>query len=189
MPQQNELRPERPRRSTTSVIAAVALVSLIIVAVPCAGLCAGLWWLMPRAETAFQRAKAKLQIPGLPISAPTIDERMQAAFLTPLYKMALDAVASNKDVLARLGGPIETIDDGETMYRRQGKGSFNWRREVLEFDVQGTKGKAVVKVIGGNSGTELEQPYWGLQATKITVVLEDGTRIDVPVPAPSRLPQ
>jgi hypothetical protein len=151
----------------------------------CGGLAALGALFYTRAEKTVGQVKAAIQQPANPplIAPAWQSEWIATAQLTPVYSAAVDAVAEDAKVLEKLGEPIETVnDDTGRLFRRQKSGDWDGTDETFEFDIQGPKAKAVVRVVGGAELPEGVPPgvvMSGPRAKSIVVVLEDGTELDV----------
>jgi hypothetical protein len=148
--------PPPPKSGGTSVLK-IVLIVLAVMLVVCGGLCAGCLVIVNKAGTAFKAGLESIQ-------------------LSPAYAKALESAQENEAVVARLGEPI-TTDVGENIqwpYKRQGQGNLNPAGETLQFDIKGPKGKAVVTVVA-KAG-----PEGMYQASRITVMFEDTSSIEVP---------
>ncbi len=100
--------------------------------------------------------------------------------LSQVYTVALDAVASDPQVIEHLGESIETDLEAEDLYLRHRTGPLNPASETISFEISGPKGSATVTVVSkGGMGS----PDQALQIGEITVTAKDGTTIDVPPPA------
>lgn len=125
--------------------------------------------------------------PAQPAPAPLVAPAWQTewiaiAQLTPVYTAALDTVLENATILEKLGEPLEPGDDPENLFRRQKSGDWTGVDETIEFDLRGSKGAAVVRVTAGSNVRQPGAFYQGIGPKSITVILDDGTEIDVPPP-------
>ncbi len=146
-----------------------------------------------RAEKAAAQVKAAIQVPRapVPVAAPAWQgEWIAMAQLAPAYSAAVDAVAEDRQVVEKLGEPIETLTESEKLFRREKTGDWDGSDERFEFDIRGPKGKAVVRVVAGlplNSGA----PGFvgGVRPTSIVVTMNDGSEVIVALPADSEAPR
>lgn len=95
--------------------------------------------------------------------------------LAQAYTAALDATAADPAVTEQLGEPIEASLQGNTLFRRKNAGPLDAAEETIEFDIEGTQGRAVVTVV-----SSLESGPLRIQA--IIVKLAGGEAIEVPPP-------
>ncbi len=170
--------PQKPS-GTLFIIALGTLMSLVLV---CGGACAGLlYYGANRAETLTERAVQaidRIQRGQPPLAAPPVNDWMTSRVLAPVYTVALDAVATDGQVIERLGDSIGPSIEADELYRRKATGELS-DSETIEFDVNGAKGAAVVSVVATNqAGT----PWSAYRAAEITVTLSDGTTLQVPPP-------
>src|SRR5262245_30508262 len=188
----------QPKRSGGGVATLVALLLLPVMVVVCGGLCAGVLFvfthhgqsLAQRAEEAFEQvAPPQLALPAGPPVRQGVNDWMSQRVLAPVYTAALDAVTGNKKVIERLGKPVEPLEDADELYRRRIPANpdeiagSNVKGTVIEFDIKGPKGGAVVTVVAASDAPQGQNTGWmALRATKILVKFSDGTSIDVPPP-------
>lgn len=178
----------------------IALIVLAVLGVAMLTCCGGLGVLgaffYTRAEKAAAQARVAFQPPvkpgpliPIPGNPPPVvpawqSEWIAMAQLTPAYSAAVDAVAADSRVLEKLGEPIEPVNQVEQLFRRQKSGNWDRSDETIEFDIQGPKGKAVVRVLAGQLlKSEMPATFGGMQPKSISVVLEDGTELHVVLPA------
>jgi hypothetical protein len=150
-----------PPRSGGSSTLKIVLIVLAVLIIGCGGLCAGCVFIAKSAGTALQES---------------LKEGLQSLQLAAVFVQTLEAVKENPVVVERLGEPIAT-DESEGVklpYKRQGDGELNPAGETLQFDVKGPKGKGIVTVL---AKADSEGLY---KATKITVMFEDASSIEVP---------
>jgi hypothetical protein len=168
----------------------VALVIIAAVGVMMLVCCGGLAFLgtlfYARAERVAAQVQEAVQASPAP-PAPTPgwqNEWIAIAQLAPAYSAALDAVVGDTAVQEKLGEPIEPVGESEALFRRDKNGNWAGGEETIEFDIQGPKGKAVVRVVaaGTTLGMAPGAAYDGMWPSSITVTLEDGTEMTVPPP-------
>ena len=122
-------------------------------------------------------AEVQQSIPNLPTSMPRWQDdwgAMQA--LTGIYITVVDAAVKDPRVIERLGEPIETVDSESALFRRDRSGSLAGE-EKFEFDLQGPKGKATIKV---ECSTKVLPGMH--QAAKVIARFEDGSELELPMP-------
>ena len=175
----------------------IALLVVAICGVTLLVCCGGLAVLGGIAYTRLEKAAVDMQkgVRGQPKASvvmqqwdPDVIARMQ---LTPAYTAALDAVATDKQVLEKLGAPIEPAGESDLLYRREKTSEWDGTDETIEFEVRGPKGEAVVRVVAGVPTTPAAPPGiygGGARAKSITVVLTEGTEIVVPPPTEKTSP-
>jgi hypothetical protein len=181
MPHQFAPPPQKPgsgNKTLLIVLLALGLVSMIA----CCGICGGLTFLV-RSKATFAGVKQSIEER---INPPLVGQRweqdwMVMEHLSRAYTTALDAVVADKRVVERLGQPVEPLLESDKLFRRDRTGKMNSTDETIEFDVQGPKGKAVVRVETAPA-TGLPGSFPWTRASQITVKLSDGTEIDVPPP-------
>jgi cytochrome oxidase complex assembly protein 1 len=165
----------------------VLLVALLVFAVSClcccGGISAGLFLVADRVQTAVREMPKSIPVPGVTVT-PDVNDWITARTLAPVYTTALDAVTSDKNVIERLGEPIETVGDSTDLFRLKGSDDPDNPGETIEFDIKGPRGPAKVTV--GTSRPSAALPGVAttdeLRVAKITVTLSDGSVIDVPPP-------
>jgi hypothetical protein len=138
-----------------------------------------------RAEKTVQQVRAAVQSPANPpLVAPVwTGQWIAMAQLAPAYSAALDAVVSDQQVVKSLGEPLETINEPEALFRRDKTGDWDGSDETIEFDIQGPKAKAVVRVVAGMPTSRGTPGFGGeVRPKSILVILEDGTEIPVALP-------
>lgn len=153
--------PPPPKSGGNSTLK-IVLIVLAVLILGCGGLCAGCLVIANKAGTAFKA---------------TLEEGLQSMQLAVVYTQALESVKENTAVVERLGEPITPADSGEGIklpYKRQGEGQLNPAGETLQFDVKGPKGKGIVTALAKPDSQGL------YRATKITVMFEDASSIEVP---------
>jgi hypothetical protein len=176
-----------PPQKPTGTLFVIALGTLMTFVLVCGGLCAGLlYYGANRAETLSERAEQaldRLQRGQPPLASPPVADWMTSRVLAPVYTVALDAVASNEQVIERLGDPIEPALEADELYRRTSSGELAGD-ETIEFDILGAKGTAVVSVVASNeaAGSPPGMAYSAYRAATITVTFSDGAKIEVPPP-------
>jgi hypothetical protein len=135
----------------------VVLIVLAVMALACAGTCAGCVYLAKQgANIAQQKAK----------------ELIDQAQLEMAYQTTRDAVSRDEQVVEKLGEPLNF-----TTPKRDGTGELKRSGETFQMDVTGPKGAAIVSAIAVAEGSG---PF---KVTTITVKLTDGTTLDVKPPA------
>ena len=164
------------------VLLSISLASLLC----CGGVCGGVSFLYYRTPKALAKVKAAIdeQMPA-PLVAPNwADDWVAMEMLARAYTASLDTVAADKEVIERLGRPIEPTGDSDQLFRRERKGNVTTEEEKIEYDIAGPKGKATVRVVSNMSVGAPVSPYspHGFQPKKITVTLEDGTELEVKPP-------
>jgi Cytochrome oxidase complex assembly protein 1 len=166
--------PKEPSRNSGTLLAAI-IIAVVLMVIGCAGACAGFFYLAtPRVQVALQQANVQLPDLGLP-SVPmpsTANDWMTTRMLTEVYTKALWAVTADKNVIERLGDPLQTDIEAEDLYRRINTGTFDMAGETIEFDILGSKGKGIVTVESKDQ----------VNITKITVTLDDGSKLEVEPP-------
>jgi len=188
-----------PREPTTEQQSSgawtIALVVLAVLGVAMLVCCGGLGVLgalfYTRAEKAAAGVKAAIRQPAQPpLVAPAWQgEWVAMAQLAPAYSAALDAVAEDRQVVEKLGEPIETVNESEKLFRRERTGDWDGSDETFEFELQGPKGKAVVRVVAGMPMSPGAPGFGGgVRPKSIVVVLEKGTEISVMLPAEKEMP-
>ena len=111
--------------------------------------------------------------------------------MAPVYATALDAVTTNKAVIERLGEPIGTASTAveSDLYRRKPSDDANSNDQILEFDIEGPKGKGTVSVQAipaseaGSPGGAPPGGWSDFRLGKIIVKFSDGSSVEVPPPA------
>lgn len=193
----NQLPPQPPRSGVGSTASLLGLVLLPLMVVICGGICAGVLFILAfhgeslaeRAENTFQRVAAGgpvIVTKAAPMQ-PGVNDWMSQRVFAPVYTAAIDAVATNPQVIERLGEPVEPLEDAEELYRRIDTeeaippGNLGVPSGGIEFDVKGPKGSAVVTVVA-NTEEVAGRGYSALRAKTITVKFSDGTTIEVPAP-------
>jgi Cytochrome oxidase complex assembly protein 1 len=149
--------PQQSGGGGTSVLV-IVLIVLGVLFVVCGGLCAG---------CVFVARKASVEI------GKGLEEGLKSLQLAAAFAEAQEAVASNQQVIDRLGEPIEPAP-AVPPFRHEGKGKLNKSGETIQFDVKGPKGTGIVSVVATADG-DLFHP------AKITVTFSDGSVVDVPV--------
>jgi hypothetical protein len=168
--------PKESSRNSGTLLAAI-VIAVVLMVIGCAGACGGFFYFAtPRMQAALEQANAQLPNLGLPNVAmqQDVNDWMTTRTLTEVYTRALAAVVADKNVIERLGDPLQTDIEAEDLYRRINAGAFDTSGETIEFDVLGSKGKGVVSVESKDQ----------VNITKITVTAGDGTKLDVPAPEP-----
>jgi hypothetical protein len=97
--------------------------------------------------------------------------------------VALDAVATDKNVTEALGEPIETVSDSAALFERDSTGELNPLGETIHFTIQGPKGKGNVVVHTLGNRMRGPAPQSASHPRSIIVALADGRTIEVPAPA------
>lgn len=146
--------PPKPSSGGTSILK-IVLIILLLMALGCAGTCAGCVWLAKQ---------------GADAAGKVAQEEMQQRQLSAAYDTTEGAVRGDSQVTERLGTPLEV-----TPPKRQGEGPLKPEGETFQFDVTGPKGTAIVSAVAvGTGGT--------FTVTTISVKLSDGTTLDVKPP-------
>ena len=185
MSQPNQFGPPQQQRDSGGghivliVLLSIGLASLLC----CGGICGGVSFLYYRTPKALAKVKAAIdeQMPA-PLIAPRWENDWVAMeLLARAYTASLDTVAADKEVIERLGRPIEPTGESDQLFRRERKGGVSMEDEKIEYDIVGPKGKATVRVVSNAGGGPPLSPYspQGFQPTRINVVLEDGTELEV----------
>jgi hypothetical protein len=173
-PTQPASTPQPPSGGGGAVLV-IVLGFLLIMVLGCGALCAGAFFVTKQA--ANWPGPSPIPLPGIAAS-PDVNDWITDRTLAPVYTTALDAVASNLQVIERLGDSIEPVqqDDTEALFRRLDSGSLKPGGETIEFDIKGSKGTGIVSVVAtGVANGEF-------RVAKITVTFSDGATIDVPPP-------
>jgi Cytochrome oxidase complex assembly protein 1 len=169
-------------RTVLLVLLAVALVMMFC----CCGICGGALLVFAFSRTRVEQVRAAINETIDPqASQQWINDWAVQQHLTGSYTTALDTVVADERVVARLGEPIEPANDPDALFRREGEGNLNNEGETIVFDIKGPKQTAVVRVEAATAVPGV----WQMKLKKITVVLSDGSEIDVPVPAEEREPR
>jgi hypothetical protein len=174
----------------------IALIVLAVVGVMMLICCGGLAFLgglfYTRAERVAAQVKTAVQTGRVPANPGPAwqSEWLAMSQLMPVYSAAIDAVATDKSVLEKLGEPIEPSGESDSLFRREKKGDWTGGEETIEFDVQGSQGKAVVRVAAGMPAASVgpRVANRGMWPTSISVVFEDGSKVEVPAPAADDVP-
>ena len=146
-------------------------------------------------KTDLQRMQASIRARPQPAQPVLIAPRWQSDWvamsqLTPFFTAALDAVTTDKQVIERLGTPVEPTGDSDSLFRRERTGQWTGADETIEFDIQGPKSTATVRVRSAAPQVTPGMPgRYGLNVGTITVTLADGTEINVAPPAKSSEPE
>jgi hypothetical protein len=178
--------PQHQPGGNNNRILAIVLVTMGLAGMLCCGggICGGVLFSVVRSSPAVQQVTTSIQS-KLPQPQPSMTsgwDWMAMEQLARAYTMALDAVVADKQVIEKLGKPVQPVIESEQLFRRERNGALSNEEEAIEFDIAGPKGKAVVRVVGV-AATGPPGAYPWSQAKKITVTLSDDTEIDVPVPA------
>ena len=176
----------RPQGSAGAKGRAVPFVLLGVCTVAvlwCGGICAGGAFFFVTTARVAKRAQStnKKQFPVPLIPFRWTDNRVVMAYLGRAYTAALDAAAADKNVIERLGEPIEVGNNPDGLFRRERTGPFTSEDETIEFEIHGPKGDAVVRVVA----TGAIGPPGGRTVSlvkKITVKFSDGSESKVPSP-------
>lgn len=161
---------QQPSGASGCVAVAVVLMVLLVMALGCAGLGAGLFFVYRSAETPIWQAPGSIPLPGR-ASPQSANDWMTSRTLAPVYTTALDAVAADQSVIEQLGDAIEPVqrEDSNELFRRRDE-------KTIEFDIRGPKGTALVSVVASVAQNGESR------VTKISVKLSDGSIVDVPPP-------
>jgi len=164
------------------VLLSVGLASMFC----CVGACGGLSLVNYRAPQAFAKVTTSIQqqMPA-PLVAPNwADDWIAMEMLARAYTTSLDTVAADKQVIERLGQPIEPENESDQLFRRERKGNVTAEDETIEYDIQGPQGKAVVRVVSNMAARAPVSPYSpeGFRPKKITVKFSDDSEIEVKSP-------
>jgi hypothetical protein len=167
-----QTQPQASRALRPRTVAAI-VVGAFAATIVCAAGIAGLTYLfLPRVQDALEQAN--LMPRGVPFRFNS-NAWMTQRVLGDMYKVSLDAVIIDKEVVERLGEPIETDLSEPELYRRVTSGTKLARDETIEYDLIGPKARATVSV------TASTRP---MQIDEIKVTLEDGTVLEVKVAVP-----
>jgi hypothetical protein len=189
-------KPPQPKRGLSGAVIAILIIVPVTMLI-CGGLCAGVvalytsyrWEMQRQAEMAGVGIGPSINfLPGAPPPPMPVDDWWTSRVLAPVYTVAIDAVAANKEVRERLGEPVEPLPDAEKLYRRKGGAPVapggpggQLGPQTIEFDIQGPKGRAVVSVVAGSA--ESGGPGMGAyRAMDIAVKFADESIIKVPPP-------
>jgi len=171
------------------VLLSVGAVSLLC----CAGVCGGLSFVYYRTPRALAKVRAAIdeQITATLVAPNWAEDWIAMEMLARAYTASLDVVAAYKEVIERLGRPIEPENESDQLFRRERKGNVTAEDEKIEYDIRGPKGKAVVRVVSNMSARAPISPYssQGFQPKQFTVVLSDGSEIEVKPPVESTEPE
>lgn len=181
---------------------AIVLLSVgVVSSLCCLGFCGGGFLVFRSSGKSInQVAQSIQQQMPVSISSPTpgwAEDWMVMEMLAKAYTKSLDAVAADKQVIERLGEPIEATSDSDKLFRRERSGTLSpiGEDEKFEFDISGPKGTAVVHVMSNmarQGPTALPASLYspeGFQPLKITVKFEDGSAIEVKPPQEESEPQ
>jgi cytochrome oxidase complex assembly protein 1 len=174
--------PEQPGgNSNRTLIIVLVAVGLLCLMCLCSGICGGLLFLVGRSKTTVRQVRTAIEQRDVsPLVQPQwAEDWMAMERLTRAYTTALDTVVADKQVTERLGNPVEPVMEAEKLFRREQSGPLTGEVETIEFDISGPKGKGVVRVTAGAANGPPGAYAWS-RAEKITVVLRDGSEIDVP---------
>jgi hypothetical protein len=181
----NQFPTQQHRQSdSAAVVLAVLLGVGLMAVVGCAGIIGGLAFFYSRSSASLaqqQKAQRAVQKAQAAI-APDVMDWIVRSQLSRAYTQTLDAVTSNKDVIAALGDAIDTTNDPNLLFRRANTGQLQ-PDETIEFDIQGQHGAAVVSAICAQAQihpSAMPGMAGGYSPKKITVTLKDGTQINVP---------
>jgi hypothetical protein len=146
-----------------STLLIVVLVIVGALALACCGICSGCMFLGQRA---------------VDVAKKVAEDELNYFFLQPAFLTALGAVLEDSRVSDRLGEPIQNKEESSRPYRRTSTGEVNPAGEIIQFDIRGPKGTAIVSVVATQGETE-SAPY---RASKITVTFSDGSVLDIEPP-------
>jgi hypothetical protein len=184
-PQPRTARPPAPQqagRKRASGLWPAVIAVLSFVGLGLATLCGGTLYVVgPRAWEAWQRSGWQdYYLGGEPNPGPVVVRSgmdwMTARLLSQVYTEALDVVVADRAVIERLGEPIEIDLAAEDLYRRKSTGDDE-ADQAIEFNIQGSQGKAVVRV-NATGGFQQQQ----LHIKRILVTPESGEPIEVTPP-------
>ena len=168
--------PKQQRRHSGTLLAAI-IIAVVLMVFGCAGACAGFFYLAtPQAKMAMEKANVQLPNLGLPnvTARQNVNDWMTTRMLSEVYTKSLAVVVANKEVIERLGDPLQIDIEAEEMYRRINTGAFDESGETIEFDILGSKGKGVVTVESKDQ----------VNIEKVTVKFDDDTTLEVTPPDP-----
>jgi hypothetical protein len=175
---------QQPSRGLSAGMVAALVIGALLASVTVFGLCAGLVFVaVPQTREALERADVPIsQIAPAPLVAVNADPNdwWTQRVLSDVYTAALDKVVADPAVIEKLGEPIETDIAAPTLYRRINVGGLAPGGETIEFDVQGPKGKGVVRTVVSGAGVQMGP--MPIQFREFTVTLEDGSVIEVAPP-------
>src|SRR4051812_14792914 len=176
--------PQKPAANSGRTLLFVGLGIAAVSLVCCGGICAGGLLLITTRTTTLAKVQAAIedQMPS-PLVAPRWEEDwMTMEQLTRAYTTSLDAVTADKQVIARLGEPMEAlVGKDEKLFRRERTGRMTAADEDIDFNIKGPKGTAAVHVVC-TSAQGLPGSFPWSRATKITVKFKDDSEVDVPPP-------
>jgi hypothetical protein len=175
--------PQQPSRGGGNVLLIVLLSVGIASMLCCAGVCGGLSFVIYRTPKALAKVKAAIEekMPA-PLVAPNwANDWMAMEMLARAYTASLDAVAADKQVIERLGQPIEPVDESDQLFRRERKGNVTAEDETIEYEITGPKEKATVRVVSNMAARAPVSPYspQGFQPKRITVTFSDGSELEL----------
>jgi hypothetical protein len=171
--------PQQPSGGGGRLVLMIVLGVLAMLGLCCGVACTGLFVLWNRSPQLARRVTTAVEEKLTPQPA-WVNDWMAQEQLTRAYTVALDAVVADKQVIERLGDPVEPAGEPDELFRRENKGQLQ-SDETIEFDVKGPRGTAVVRVVTGPAQAPQFSYPWSA-AKKITVKLADGGEIDVPPP-------
>jgi len=184
--QQNTPQQSQPSRGLSAGAVAALVIGALLASLTVFGLCAGLVLLgFPQARESLERAELPdpqaIMTPA-PLVAlnPDPNDWWTQRVLSDVYTAALDKGVADPAVIEKLGEPIETDIAAPTLYRRANLGGLNAGGETIEFDILGSKGGGVVRVVVTGAGVQMGA--MPIQFREFTVTLEDGSVIEVAPP-------
>jgi len=184
--QKNTPQQHVPSRGLSAGAVTALVIGALLASVTVFGLCAGLVFLgFPQARESLERAELpdpQTMMTPAPLVAlnPDPNDWWTQRVLSDVYTAALDKVVADPAVIEQLGDPIETDIAAPTLYRRANLGGLTPGGETIEFDVQGSKGKGVVRVVVTGAGVQMGA--MPIQFREFNVTLEDGSVIEVAPP-------
>jgi len=136
----------------------------------CTGICGGVLLLVGY-RTGAVRGSPRMAIPPV-LPAPVFDgnDWMAQRKRAELYQTALESVAGDAALKARLGDDIQPSLESEELFKRQ---PGDRTTEEIEFEIVGTKGKGTV------TARAARDRALGLAEVTIQVTLEDASTIDI----------
>src|SRR5687768_545873 len=124
VPDQANKGPQQPRSGVSAPVVAIVVVLCGTMALGWLGICAGIAFLA-RAKIQAAMEEAGVPLPAVVSTLSDTDWRdwMVQRELTHLYQTSLESVAVDEALIARLGGPVETLLDAEELFTRRDKGA------------------------------------------------------------------
>jgi hypothetical protein len=187
-PNQSPTAGQPPGRQSNRALL-IVLLSVGLATMLCCGggVCGGLLFFVSSSKTTLAQVKASIRQQVDDIAPASAQDWMVREQLTRAYTTSLDAVVADKQVIERLGDPVEPVNEPDSLFRRENTGMLSPTDETIEFDVRGPKGAAVVRAVcAAARGGQFSYPW--SRATEIKVKFSDGSEINVPPPQESEPP-